>query len=696
MARKSELEKSNLRFNIITSIVYVIGVILLIQLFNLQIVHGEEYRETSNTRLSRETEVEAARGKIYDRTGTVLADTKMGFNVELYKTKVSNDELNNALLTFSQILEANKDTYIDELPLTVEPYEYTMENQEELSKWKKTNKIDNAASAEEAFYVLKEKYDVKADNPQDARKIVALRYTIDLTGYTATKPIELAENISRASALQIEERNGELSGITIDVVSQREYPQSNLASHIVGYIGKISQEEYEKDTESYNRDDYIGKNGIEKLFEKYLKGQDGTKEIDMSVDGTITGEYTTKEAVGGSSIVLTIDANLQSITEKKLEENIKKIRAGEFGHKYDAQGGACVVLNVKTGEVLAMASYPDYNPSDFIGGITQAKLDEYNKNDALFNRAIQGTYAPGSIFKMVTAIAGLQEGKVKTSTTFYDTGVYPRAHKPVCWIYTDYHTGHGNVNVVDAIAKSCNYYFYEVGYRLGIDSLSKYAKAFGLGTKTGIELPYEKDGTVASNEAAEAEGEKMTEGGLLSAAIGQSYNDFTPLQMAKYIAMVANGGKAVNPTIIKNVISSSGNQVSTEEVNNFVNAELGLTEENTTKDIDIKKEYIEAVHKGMKSVTSGDGTAVNAFEGFKIEVGGKTGSTEAGSWVNAWFAGFAPYDDPEIAVVVLVENGGHGNYTAEVVREIIDEYFGMNVEEVKEDMTASKEVETYR
>lgn len=696
MARKSELEKSNFRFNIITSIVYVIGVILLVQLFNLQIVHGEEYRETSNTRLSRETEVEAARGKIYDRTGTVLADTKMGFNVELFKTKVSNDELNNALLTFSQILESNKDTYIDELPITVEPYEYTIEDQEELSKWKETNKIDSAASAEEAFYILKDKYDVKVENSQDARKIVALRYTIDLTGYTATKPIELAEGISRASALQIEERNGELSGITIDVVSQRVYPQSNLASHIVGYIGKISQDEYEKDTESYDRDDYIGKNGIEKLFEKYLKGQDGTKEIDMSVDGTITGEYTTKEAVGGSSIVLTIDANLQYITEKKLEENIKKIRAGEFGHKCDAQGGACVVLNIKTGEVLAMASYPDYNPSDFIGGITQAKLDAYNKNDALFNRAIQGTYAPGSIFKMVTAIAGLQEGKVKTSTTFYDTGVYPRAHNPVCWIYTDYHIGHGNVNVVEAIAKSCNYYFYEVGYRLGIDTLAKYAKAFGLGTKTGIELPYEKDGTVASNEAAEAAGEKMTEGGLLSAAIGQSYNDFTPLQMTKYIAMVANGGKAVNPTIIKNVISSNGNQVSTEEINNFVNQELGLTDENTTKDMDIKKEYIEAVHKGMKSVTSGDGTAVNAFEGFKIEVGGKTGSTEAGNWVNAWFAGFAPYDDPEIAVVVLVENGGHGNYTAEVVREIIDEYFGMNVEEVKEDMTASKEVETYR
>ena len=696
MAQKSELEKTNFRFNIITSIVYVVGVILLVQLFNLQIVHGEEYRETSNTRLSRETSIEAARGKIYDRTGTVLADTEMGFNVELFKTKVSNDELNNALLTFSEILEGNKDTYIDELPLTVDPYEYTFDNEEDLAEWKEANNIDSAATAEEAYYILKEKYEVKEEDPVKARKIIALRYTIDLTGYTATKPIQLAEGITRASALQIEERNGELAGITIDVTSERVYPQNTLASHIVGYIGKISEEEYEADSENYDRDDYIGKNGIEKLFEKYLRGQDGTKEIDMSVDGTITGEYTTEEAVGGSSIVLTIDANLQLITENALEENIKKIRNGEFNQKYDAQGGAAVVINVKTGEVLAMASYPDYNPSDFIGGITQKQLDEYNKNDALFNRAIQGTYAPGSIFKMVTAIAGLKEGKVTTSTTFYDTGVYPRAHNPVCWIYTDYHTGHGSVNVVDAIAKSCNYYFYEVGYRLGIDKLAEYAKAFGLGTKTGIELPYEKDGTVASKEAAEAEGEEMTEGGLLSAAIGQSYNDFTPLQTAKYIAMIANGGKAVNPTIIKNVIASNGTQVSTDEVNAYVNEELGLTEENTTKDIEIDEEYIEAVHEGMKSVTSGDGTATNAFEGFEIEVGGKTGSTEAGNWVNAWFAGFAPYDDPEIAVVVLVENGGHGNYTAEVVREIIDEYFGMNTEEVKEDMTASKEIETYR
>lgn len=693
---KSELERANFRFNIVTTLVYAVGVILLIQLFNLQIIHGSEYRETSNTKLSREVTIEAARGKIYDRTGTILANTKMGFNVELFKTKVSDEELNNALLIFSQILESNGDKHIDELPITVEPFNYLIKG-EELSKWKETNKINSAATAEEAFLILKDKYLIEEEDNKKARKILCLRYTIDLTGYTATKPIEVATKISRKSALQIEERNGDLAGIAIDVQSERVYPQRNLASHIIGYMGKINEDEYNANKEAYKKDDHIGKTGIENLFEKYLKGINGTKEIDMAVDGTITGEYTTKDAIGGSSIVLTIDANLQYITEKALEKNIKKIRAGGFGKKYKAQGGAAVVLNVKTGEVLAMASYPDYNPQDYINGISAEKLKAYNKNSAMLNRAIQGTYAPGSIFKMVTAIAGLQEGKINTNTQIYDSGVYPRAHRPECWIYTSHHRGHGDLNVVGALEKSCNYFFYETGYRLGIEKLSKYAKAFGLGYKTGIELPYEQAGTVASDESAKANNETMTVGGLLSAAIGQSYNDFTPMQMAKYIAMVSNGGKAVNPTLIKNIVSSDGKQISSKEIESYVNEKLGLSEQNVTKDVKIEKENIKAVRRGMKSVTTDEGgTAYSIFQDFDIEVGGKTGSTEAGNWVNAWFAGFAPYDDPEIAVVVLVENGGHGYYTAEVVRDIIGEYFGMNTEEIKEDVSAKGETEAYR
>ncbi len=304
----------------------------------------------------------------------------------------------------------------------------------------------------------------------------------------------------------------------------------------------------------------------------------------------------------------------------------------------------------------------------------------------------------GSIFKMVTAVAGLKEKVVTTKTTIYDSGVYTKAGIPQkCWYYTDYHTGHGRMNVTTAIENSCNYYFYEVGYHLKIDKIGQYARAFGLGYKTGIELPYEAAGTAPSTEIAKESDGKVSPASHTSAAIGQSYNDYTPLQMAKYIAMIANSGKAVNPTIVKNVIASNGVQVPREQVDAYVNQKLGLTDENTTKDIDIDKNYIKAIHKGMKSVTSGDrGTARSIFEGFEIDVGGKTGSTEAGSWTNAWFAGFAPYDNPEIAVVVLVENGGHGNYTAEVVRDIIGEYFGMNTEKVKENMSAYKEIETYR
>ena len=358
-------------------------------------------------------------------------------------------------------------------------------------------------------------------------------------------------------------------------------------------------------------------------------------------------------------------------------------------------------MNVKTGEVLAMVSYPDYEPSQFLNGISQAKYNEYNANSALMNRAIQGTYAPGSIFKMVTAIAGLQEGKITVSERINDTGIYPRGHKPHCWIYDSYHIGHGNINVMQALEKSCNYYFYETGWRLGLEKLSAYANYFGLGRKTGIELPYEANGTLASPQTAEAKNDKTPERTLLSASIGQSYNDFTPIQVAKYIAMVANRGKVVNPTLIKNIVTSDGKQVSATEIQEYVNEKLGITAKDTDS-LQISDENINAVLEGMRGVTDDTGTAASIFQGFSIAVGGKTGSTEAGKdadgndIINAWFVGFAPFDDPEIAVVGMVENGGHGYYVAEVVRDIISEYFGMNVQQVNEDVSASAETEFIR
>lgn len=674
---------------------------MLVQLFNLQIIHGKEYRETSNTKLSKEAVIQAARGKILDRTGTILADTQMGFNVQLFKTKATDEEINNAMLKLADIFEKNGDKYIDEFPISVEPFQYNFDSEEELNNWRDKYKISAQASPEEAFYVMKDKYKVTEADLIKARKIIGLRYTIESEGYSSTSALQIASNVSRASILEIDEQGQELPGVSVETKANRVYTQGSLASHVIGYIGRIGEDEYAEKSDRYQKDDYIGKTGIERLFEDYLKGENGTKQIDMTVDGTSTGEYVTKEAVGGANVVLTIDANLQSVTENALKNNIEKIKSGGFGKTYNAQGGSAVVMNVKTGEILAMVSYPDYEPSQFLNGISQAKYNEYNANSALMNRAIQGTYAPGSIFKMVTAIAGLQEGKITTRERINDTGIYPRGNKPHCWIYDSYHTGHGNINVIQALEKSCNYYFYETGWRLGLDKLSAYANYFGLGRKTGIELPYEANGTLASPQTSEAKHDTAPESTLLSAAIGQSYNDFTPMQVAKYIAMVANRGKVVNPTVIKNIVTSDGKQVSAAEIQEYVNEKLGITAKDTDS-LQISDENMNAVLEGMRGVTDDTGTAASIFQGFSIAVGGKTGSTEAGKdaegndIINAWFVGFAPFDDPEIAVVGMVENGGHGYYVAEVVRDIISEYFGMNVQQVNEDVSASAETEFIR
>ena len=268
MRNKTETEKSNFRYNMLTTLIYIIGIILLVQLFNLQIVHGKEYRENSNTKLSKEAIVEAARGKILDRTGTILAETQMGFNVQLFKTKATEEEINNAMLVLSEILEKNGDKYIDDFPISIEPFQYNFGSEEELNTWRNNHKIALEASPEEAFYVMKDKYQIAENDLKKARKILGLRYTIDERGYSSTKALEIASNVSRASALEINERNSELPGTSVEVKSNRVYTNGSLASHVLGYIGRIDAKEYEGNEDKYEKDDYIGKTGIEKLFEE--------------------------------------------------------------------------------------------------------------------------------------------------------------------------------------------------------------------------------------------------------------------------------------------------------------------------------------------------------------------------------------------------------------------------------------------
>ena len=650
--KENKEPNDRIRYNILTTIIYIIGIILLIQLFNLQIVHGEEYRETSNSRLTRESVVRAARGNIKDRMGIELVRTETGYSVEIYSTKVNDEELNNSIKRFVEILEANKDEFVDNLPIEVEPFEFTMDSEDEQKAWKNNNNIDENANAEQVFNTLKEKYEISENDNETARKIMAVRYEITRNGYSNTKSVIIARDISNTSAVQIREQNAKLSGMNVVTEPIVSYTSGSLASHVIGYVGAISAEEYETRKDTYRNDDIIGKDGIQKVFEEYLKGTDGVKQVDMTVDGAITSEYISEEAIAGSDIILTIDANLQKVAEDALEQNIKDIAAGEYGEKYDADAGAVIVMNVNTGEVLAMASYPDYNPGRY--------AEEYTQDDGsgkYMNRAISGVYAPGSTFKMVVASAGLDTGEITTSTLINDNGIYPYGDRQACWYYRSYGVGHGYLNLTQAIKYSCNYFFYDLGYRLGIDTIAEYAGYYGLGKRTGIELLGEERGTVASREYAESRGNGWYISDTLSAAIGQSYNNFTPIQMARYISMVANGGKNVDVTLIKSIINPDGTEVSKEEIESHTKETIG-TENEVKEDLDISKENLDAIRAGMKGVTSeSGGTAYSTFSDFDIDIAGKTGSAQTGieGEAHGWFVGFAPYENPEIAVVVFVE-----------------------------------------
>lgn len=600
-----QLNKKNIRYNIVSLLIHIIGIIIIVRLFNLQIIKGKEYLEKSNSRLTRETTIKASRGNILDCNNNILAGTKIRYSLELYKSKIETEDLNNTILQVINILEKNSDKIIDNFPIDINPCRFIFSSDENTEKWLENNNFKTNMTSDEVFESFIEKYELHEFSNEDARKIIAVRYGIEKNGYSTMRPYVIADDISTQSVLEIEEKKNSFPGIDIEKIPIRNYIYGNLASHTLGYIGRISEDEY-KNKEGYDISDYIGKNGVEYVFEKYLKGQDGIKQKDMSIEGTLTGEYVTKEAESGANVKLTIDANLQSETEKALKETIEKIRNGEYGKAYDAKSGAAVVLNVKTGELLAICSYPDYEPQLFVDGISNEKWNEYTRKDrsALLNRTIQSTYAPGSVFKMATAVAGLESGAITTTEQINDTGRYNYGNSSWrCWVYTDYGRGHGLLNVSGAIKHSCNYFFYETGKRMGIDTLVKYAKYFGLGSKTGIELPGEVEGLLASPETSEKFNKTWYGGDTLSASIGQGDNSFTPMQIAKYIAMLTNGGHDIDVTLIKEITTYDGNKIDKEEIDDYIANTFGIKTE-SKEDMQISQETIEAVLEGMKSVTT--------------------------------------------------------------------------------------------
>lgn len=671
-------------------VVIVISVIFIATLFNLQIVNGENYREQSEKRMLRTKNITAPRGEIYDRNGVILATNKLSYDVELYKVRVSTKEQNDGILRLVEILNENSDKVYSTFPVNDDLNGFNFENTEEEQKWKKEMKLDSTLTFDQVIDKYIEKYELQdySDNRLNQIKMIEIKYEANLNGYSLFNSATIAKDISQKSVAKIGEEKYKIYGISIVSVPKRYYPNGNLLSHTIGYVSKISSTEYEKEREEgYSVNSVVGKAGIEQSFEKYLKGKDGVIKEETDTLGNVSSQTETTEAKSGDNVTLTIDYRLQKVAEESLLNTINGLQNGTLvGKKFsDANAGAVVVLDVDSGEVLASASYPTYDINSLIGGISLKDWNALQNNSLhpMLNRVVSGTYSPGSTFKMLVGMAGLMNGKITVDEKYYDPGIYPYGYHPKCWLYTDRHMTHGWINIEGAIKGSCNCYFYEVGKRIGISEIVKYAKLFGLGQKTGIELSGEVAGTIAGADDKSEDGLKSPWylGDTLSAAIGQSGSSYTPIQLANYIATIANGGKLNKVSLIKSVDNEvAGTSESLADINKYTSEYTGVNFEE--KDLNINSEYIDAIKKGMLSVTSETGgTSYIVFKNSDIQVAGKTGTAQVPNGNNnGIFVGFAPYDNPKIAVVAVIEHGGEGTYTANVVKPIMEEYFNIDKE----------------
>lgn len=669
------------RITVLRILAVILAIVFAIRLYNLQVINGEAYLEASNMRSTSVVKEKAPRGDIKDRNGKALVTNREGYSLLWIKTAAEDGEINEMLVKLADILAESGYEFSDSLPITEYPYEFTFDDDAEKQAWfdsKRRLKSDMTAEEVINFY-RDEVFNFDTNLSQDRlRAVIGIRYDAEMSGFSYSTPYTVASDVDIEVVMKVKERSGEFPDIEVTRDYFRQYEFASLAAHTLGRIGKIYKEEYEElKKKGYAMNDYVGKQGIEKICEDDLRGADGTVVLGVPDGGELLG-VGTEEAVAGNYVVLTLDADLQMTAEESLKRTINEIAASGAGKGAqkgaDASAGAAVVLDVNSAEVLALATYPSYNPETFNEMYSELSNSE---DKPLWNRAISGTYSPGSTFKPLTAVAALETGAVTIEEKLMCNGVYKffKDYQPKCWIYLDNGLTHSWENVTEAIEDSCNLYFYEAGRRTGIDAIADYAKRFGLGEYTGIELTEESRGSMANpdyKEKIEGEGAEWYGGDTIQASIGQSYSHFTPLQLANYIATLVNGGTRYRPHIIKSVHRSADGAE--------VKRSAPIIEERIT----MTAENLDAVKKGMYGVVD-EGSASKIFRDYGIEVGGKTGTAQGNSNESntALFVAFAPYDKPEIAVAVVIEHGVRGVNAATVARDIFDEYFAVDADIAK-------------
>ena len=631
-------------------------------LYDAQILHGSENRARSISSNATSEVVPASRGIITDRNGKVLVSNRLAYTLVFDRSGFTDDAaLNDAILRLIRLCQETGTGWNDTLPIgqTGSFVRYTNDRSESFSKYLEDNKLTVTAAGRQLIAELRELYHVDESlSEKDARLVVGVRYELhSRDSYT------FAEDVSSEVLSLI--TDGRYEGVSIHTASARVY-NTTLAAHILGTIGPIWQEEWSSNEKTgyvgyadkgYSMNDLVGKDGVEKAFEEYLRGTDGRRLITTDEDGKLTGELYTREPQPGGTVALTLDIDLQADVERALAETI----TGMIDEDSNERGGAAAVVSVGSGEVLALASYPTYDLSTFNEDYEELVADE---RLPMFNRATQGIYAPGSTFKMCTAVAALESGIITPSSIIQDRGIYTyyRDPQPMCWVYRQGGSTHGRINVTQAITESCNYFFYEVGRLTGIRTLDSYASQFGLGQSTGIEIG-DSSGVLASPEWADSHNQEWTDGQTITAAIGQSYNLFTPLQLANYIATLVGGGEHYQAHLLKNVKQYDNSRL------------LYVYNDEPLNTVEMSDSTIEAVTKGMHELTVSGGVAF-AFRDCVVSAGAKTGSAQVGTDIaNGVFVAYAPYEDPEIAVAIVIEKGGSGAALATTAVEIINSWF---------------------
>lgn len=671
---------TQLRARIMLFLFFLIAGFFIFRLYSLQIIETGGSRDNSTT-FTTWTRVKAARGDILDSNGNLLVSNRASYDLVInHYVLTSTDGTNDFLYQLVQRCLEKGIEYTEHFPVsTTHPFTYTLD--EYSTTWQNYFQtyltsyieLDSDITAPVLMQRLRRRYSIPEEwSDQMARLVVGLRYELSLRNCVPSLPnfifLEDADDDSLSAILELN-----VPGLNVEASTVREY-NTVYAAHILGYVGRMDAGEWTvyKDIEGYSMDDEVGKVGLEKAYEQYLHGIDGLREDIVATDGTLISSRYLQEPQAGANVEVSIDINLQMAAEDKLASVIEELQNGKPGTDgSDAEGGAVVVLDVKTGQVLVCASYPTYDPAKFFEDYEEITSAYPAK---LFNRALNGAYPPGSTYKMSMVIASINAGVINSETQIEDKGVFTKyeGFDPKCLLWSSVRAVHTDVNASKALQVSCNYFFYELGDRISLSAMDSTAKALGLGEPTGVELPETDNSHRANEESKKAlhpndpDNAGWYKGDQILAAIGQSENRFTPMQLCVYASTLANRGIRYKATFLKRVVSSDYREL-LEESQKEVLSQLQISDD----------AYL-AYTQGMYMVANvSGGTAFSTFRNYPITIAAKTGTAQtdqAGS-DNGAFICYAPYDDPQIAIAVYGEKAGHGSTLATVARAIMDIYF---------------------